>query len=45
MAVHRGAELDLAAQLGMIDDMCAVGLEHILNDALRLGKIVFIDGF
>ena len=44
MAVHGGAELQFAAQLGVIDDMCAVGLHHILQDANSLGIIVVFDG-
>ena len=28
----------------MIDDMSAVGLEHILNDALGFCQIILIDG-
>ena len=46
MAVHRGAELQLTAQVGMIDDMGAVGLHHILKDAHGLSQIiVLIDSF
>ena len=40
MAVHRGVELQFAAQLGMIDDMRTVGLQHVLNDAHGLGVIL-----
>ena len=44
MSVHRGAELQLATQLGMVDDMGAVGLEHILNDAHGLRVVALING-
>ena len=40
MAVHRGVELQFAAQLGMIDDMRTIGLQHVLNDAHGLGVIL-----
>ncbi len=43
MAVHRCTELYLATQLGMIDDMGAVGLEHILNDTHGLGIILLLE--
>ena len=44
MAVHGGAELQLATQLGMIDDVGAVGLQHILKYADGLGVIILVDG-
>ena len=44
MAFHRGAELQLAAQAGVIDNMGAVGLQHVLNDADGLGIVVLLDG-
>ena len=44
VAVHRRAELQLAAQLGMIDDMRAVGLQHVLDDTDGLGIVVLVDG-
>ena len=43
MSVHRGAELQLATQLGMVDNMGAIGLEHILNDAHGLRVVALIN--
>ena len=42
--IHRGAKLQLATQLGMIDDMGTIGLEHVLDDAYSLGVVSVFKG-
>ena len=44
MTIYRGTEFQLATQLGMIDDVGAVGLQHVLNNADGLGIVVLRDG-
>ena len=42
MAVHGGRELQLATQLGMIDDMRTIGLQHVLQDTTGFRQVIIL---
>ena len=42
MAVHGGRELQLATQLGMIDDMRTIGLQHVLQNTYGFRLVVIL---